>query len=234
MCSEVLRMKSLGRPPTASATTQTLHLSTPVPCVRALLFKVMKRKQEPTAGRRGGGGGGRSQCLLPRLVPRRSPIISLLFHSLWTRLLRQDFCEVRWFLSGGETHSLWRFTLTGHESQVMMDFFCVTGVVWWVLIIPGSYKAVLVAWSLDAPCSGPQPSLESRKHSGAAFLPVESPLLQMPGGVRPTSGRVCVVILLWRLTLKESAGGRAIGPSECLSPNRWDVPHLGQLQAFSL
>ena len=31
------------------------------------------------------------------------------------------------------------------------------------LVIAGSYKAVLVAWSLDAPCSGPQPSHGPRR-----------------------------------------------------------------------
>lgn len=80
------------------------------------------------------------------------------------------------------------------------------------LVIAGSYKAVLVAWSLDAPCSGPQPSHGPRRIQELLSAGGE-PSASDARGVLPTSrGGVCIVILLLRL-VKDSTGVSAIGSS---------------------
>ena len=100
------------------------------------------------------------------------------------------------------------------------------------LIIPGSYKAVLVAWSVDAPCSGPQPSHGLRSIQELLSASGEPSASDARGMCPTSSGGVCVVILLLRL-IKDSAGVTAIGPSGSLS-TRVACTTPGPAAVFSL
>lgn len=91
----------------------------------------MKRKQKSLQQEDGGEGGPKVSVSATRVGPKtfihHLPPLPL---SVEAPLLSQHFCGLGG-LSGGETQFFMGYT-DRSESQVMMDFFCVTVVIWWI------------------------------------------------------------------------------------------------------
>lgn len=189
MRSEVLRMREAGQATNSICYNPNSAPLSPVPVFRALLLflrgheerESKKSLQQEDAV--GGWGQDLSVCYpgWSQDVHPSSPSSSTLCEATPPP---PGFLQVRWlvwwrnpFFMGYTDRS---------ESQVMMDFFCVTGVVWVGLIIPGSYSGAgcMVPW---CPMFRPSAIPWAQKHSGAAFCKWRALCFRCQG-VRPTSG----------------------------------------------